>query len=710
MYLKTFWIKNIWDKERYWWNFHDKNNNIKRWSILDTLEPSRQHLWFRLLSLCLGGTCQDISALTNEILKHRNQKNRPLCFGAELYPDLDKKSYGEKIIRIHCEVARDQKIRFFSNGFSGFHPLGNFAYGYNSVRVLSDRVQKDYLTDSRLRHTRFETFFGDNFPSIPVNDWLYYQYRNASRYNSTKAQNIYNISLSLITGLLPGLSFSHWDDTDTIYFCLDKKSYPVSQLPVDYIATIEFLIDFTRQMSDSVENGKDFNRCGGVLFIHQLEKAFPLQDNPGAIQILADVFPNLQFIFTCQQQHMVGCLKKMETMTVPSRVYTDKIKKWVITTVGRSKLINQYRNQFKKSRFPKSSPASEDTVVLIDVDSKIPNLALMKISRYYKKQGRKVVLTRDSAIHRKSKRVFASCVFRNHTTQSKISKLKRLHNENIEFGGSGMDAIKKLPDEIENIMPDYSLYPGVDFAMGFLTRGCSHGCSFCLVPKKEGALKQASTIDNIVPPGFKKMVLLDNNLLAYPGANDILKEMIKKNLQVNFNQTLDIRYLNTGNAELLMNVDSRNYSFSKPMYYFSLNSSALIPVVQEKIKLLKGIKRREITFICMYGYNTTLSDDIRRFSFLQRLGVVPFVQEFQPVDDSPVPEAENYFDTELDALLDIYYRFNGRNFEIFLKWVSRKYVEEFGELYMPLVDLIFKYNFKPYKHKYIETMAGTRDL
>jgi hypothetical protein len=407
---------------------------------------------------------------------------------------------------------------------------------------------------------------------------------------------------------------------------------------------------------------------------------------------------------------MAAYIKQMKEVTVPVpySIPVDKITQWVVTRAGRAKFIRQYRNNFTKNRFPESVPASEDTIVLIDVDSKIPNLALMKISRYFKKQGQRVVITRDSAVHNKSKQVFASCVFRNHTTQDKIEKLRKIHGEAIEIGGTGEHVFKKLPEEIETLRPDYGLYPKMDFAMGFLTRGCDHKCPFCLVPGKEGTLKQVATLDNIVPPGFKKLVLLDNNLLAYPGARDILKEIAKRELQVNFNQTLDIRYLTPGNAKLLKELDSRNYSFSKPMYYFSLNSSALIPVTAEKIKLLKGIKRHEIMFICMYGYNTTLSDDIKRFSFLQKLGVSPFVQKFQPVDDSPVPKLENYFDTGIDALLNIYFYLNGRNFEIFLKWVSRKYAAEFGKLHMPLVDLIFKYNHKPYKHRYIETMAGTR--
>lgn len=58
---------------------------------------------------------------------------------------------------------------------------------------------------------------------------------------------------------------------------------------------------------------------------------------------------------------------------------------------------------------------------------------------------------------------------------------------------------------------------GEDTAYGFLTRGCIRDCWFCKVPKFEGALRASGwTIQEIVG-SFKKVVLMDNNLLAYPG-------------------------------------------------------------------------------------------------------------------------------------------------------------------------------------------------
>jgi len=51
-------------------------------------------------------------------------------------------------------------------------------------------------------------------------------------------------------------------------------------------------------------------------------------------------------------------------------------------------------------------------VLLVDLDSRLPNLALMKLSRHFKTQGRTVDLCRGSKSLPRSETVLASCVFR----------------------------------------------------------------------------------------------------------------------------------------------------------------------------------------------------------------------------------------------------------------------------------------------------------
>ncbi|GAH85140.1 unnamed protein product, partial [marine sediment metagenome] len=75
-------------------------------------------------------------------------------------------------------------------------------------------------------------------------------------------------------------------------------------------------------------------------------------------------------------------------------------------------------------------------ILLIDIDSKIPNLALMKLSTWHKKQGVEVFLN-DYLCN--PDKVYVSCVF-----TKNAYKVKQLPFENMEVGGSGWDLKKEL--------------------------------------------------------------------------------------------------------------------------------------------------------------------------------------------------------------------------------------------------------------------------
>ncbi len=106
---------------------------------------------------------------------------------------------------------------------------------------------------------------------------------------------------------------------------------------------------------------------------------------------------------------------------------------------------------------------------LIDVDSKIPNLALMKISTFHKKQGDQVKFFQP-LFESKFDIIYASKIFT-------FSKNNYIPKRAIK-GGSAYNLHNKLKPEIEHIYPDYSLY-NCDYAMGYISRGCNNKCPFC---------------------------------------------------------------------------------------------------------------------------------------------------------------------------------------------------------------------------------------
>lgn len=155
---------------------------------------------------------------------------------------------------------------------------------------------------------------------------------------------------------------------------------------------------------------------------------------------------------------------------------------------------------------------------LIDFDGKIVNLALMKLSTYYKAQGALIVL--NPTLPGQVDKVFCSVVFSKN--RDKAARLASVFPQ-IEFGGPGWNLNSTLSTEIEAMKPDYELYTVdaitdriggimtrekkiekaatiVNAGIGFTSRGCVRMCPFCVVPKKEGALKSVGEIKDLINP------------------------------------------------------------------------------------------------------------------------------------------------------------------------------------------------------------------
>jgi hypothetical protein len=115
----------------------------------------------------------------------------------------------------------------------------------------------------------------------------------------------------------------------------------------------------------------------------------------------------------------------------------------------------------------------------------------------------------------------------------------------------------------------------------------------------------------------------------------------------------------------------------------------------------------------MYGFNTTLAEDVARFRFLRSLpGAYVFVQQYQPIPGGPPMASIPFFDENADDLIDeligIMFRQNMKSMEKYYRWVSKRYVEAFGRLHKNLVDTLFRYNKRGMKGEYIATLASTR--
>jgi len=341
-------------------------------------------------------------------------------------------------------------------------------------------------------------------------------------------------------------------------------------------------------------------------------------------------------------------------------------------------------------------------VALFDLDSRIPNYALLKLSSYYKKRGFEVLLERRPR-YLKADLYLASAVFACARTGRRIAELRAIYGDDVAIGGSGVDMARRLPPEAEACFPDYALYSHHDYALGFLTRGCPKRCAFCVVPMKEGGIKQASArFSDFVPRGQRNVMLLDDNLLSFSGAESVLEEMAKRRYAVNFSQTLDIAYLSPRIHELLLKVDYQNSRFTRKRIYFSCNYAGTCGHFFDRKDMLKAFGKDAVCVVCIYGFDTSLSEDYRRLWMLRRLGLVPFLQEYWPIPGVPARLPAPYFDMDLNQVIRLTFRSNGQNWEKYLRWLNRLYFETYGRYYLPLLKVIYRYNKPEGIRRYLE--------
>ena len=261
---------------------------------------------------------------------------------------------------------------------------------------------------------------------------------------------------------------------------------------------------------------------------------------------------------------------------------------------------------------------------LVDVDSKIPNLALMKLSAWHKAQGDEVKMFDPMFDIKQDKpdRIYSSKIFKNSD--------QYLYFPDCEIiqGGSGFDLKLKLPAEIETMCPDYSLYNS-DYAMGFTTRGCPRSCGFCIVPQKEGKLHAVADVHQFWR-GQSHLMIMDNNLTGDSGHfNLILNQVIKHKIKTDFSQGLDIRYIDDEKAKLLSKVKLQRNGHIR----FAWDSMDLEQEVLQGISVLtKYMLPYKLMFYVLIGYDTTEDEDLYRVEMLKSLGVSPFVMPYDKDD------------------------------------------------------------------------------
>src|SRR5688572_18886141 len=189
------------------------------------------------------------------------------------------------------------------------------------------------------------------------------------------------------------------------------------------------------------------------------------------------------------------------------------------------------------------------TVLLLQLDGKRPNLALMRLASHHRSRGDLVTLRRAGnprAIQPRLDdpewdRVYGSLIFE--FTRPLAYAASAVY-PNIVLGGTGWDVESKLESlGVHSQTIEYTDYPTWTASVGFTQRGCRLRCKFCVVPRKEGAVQAVGTVLDIWrgDPWPRHVLLLDNDFFGQPEWSKRIEELKAGKFRVSFNQGINAR-------------------------------------------------------------------------------------------------------------------------------------------------------------------------
>lgn len=243
-----------------------------------------------------------------------------------------------------------------------------------------------------------------------------------------------------------------------------------------------------------------------------------------------------------------------------------------------------------------------------------PNLALMKIAAFHKARGDEV-----STDEPDPQKVYVSSPFSQYRGACDYQKM--FPDAEIEYGGYGFSNVK-LPDHIEHLLPDYSIF-NCEHSMGFTTRGCIRNCWFCSVPKKEGNIRINSPVQEFHHPDHDTVTLLDNNILYF---NDWFMQntdyILKEDLKIEIESGIDMRLVTDANAKRLKELKHAG------RLHFAFDDLAYELDVRRGIETLEtaGFKPRALTCYVL-AWPGGFDDAWHRCEIIwKEYGIDPFVQ------------------------------------------------------------------------------------
>ena len=293
-----------------------------------------------------------------------------------------------------------------------------------------------------------------------------------------------------------------------------------------------------------------------------------------------------------------------------------------------------------------------------------------------------------------------------------------------DFGANDIDGTP-----IEEHVPNYAIldqipyeYPVRDAYFGYASRGCVRKCSFCGVPKLEGAQREMPPITSLVLGvaeqfGPKKdLILMDNNVAASARYKDVVAEIRDLGFQrgatfeasgsppskrrVDFNQGVDARIL----AKTPMYLKEMSTICIDPLR-IAFDHVGMRRVYEQSVEMAAGYGLRSLSNYMLYNFMDAPSDLYQRMAINielnQRLDVRiwSFPMRYLPVtmkDRSHVgPKWNRYYLRSFQIMLQATHGVVSGSEEFFCRAFGSSY-DEFERLLSLPHAFIFERDFYEY--------------
>lgn len=274
---------------------------------------------------------------------------------------------------------------------------------------------------------------------------------------------------------------------------------------------------------------------------------------------------------------------------------------------------------------------------LVQLDGKIPNIALMKLAHWHRTHGDQVHLARqpqpDLFEPRNYDVVYGSAIF--DSSEHLCQRLLDQYPDAI-LGGTGApepaystveQAIRQSPYE----RYDYSIYPEYPWSIGFTQRGCRLQCAFCVVPDKEGQPYVTNRILDIWRPGTpKNVLLLDNDFFGQPAEawRARVRELNQNHFRVSINQGINVRLLTEETARAVASLRYYDYKFQTRRLYTAWDNIGHERVFFRGLDKLTaaGVPPHRVMVYMLIGFDPeeTMERLLYRYQRIRDSGCLPY--------------------------------------------------------------------------------------